>query len=54
MSLNASGICDTARVLHISTATVLRALRKKEVALELVNQEIPRSLLRGYLAKGRV
>ena len=33
MSLNASGIRDTARVLRISTDTVLRALRKKEAAL---------------------
>src|SRR4029453_1436013 len=30
MSLNASGIRDTARVLRISTDTVLRALRKKK------------------------
>jgi insertion element IS1 protein InsB len=29
MSLNASGMRDTARVLRISTDTVLRALRKK-------------------------
>jgi insertion element IS1 protein InsB len=37
MSLNASGVRDTARVLRISTDTVLRALRKKEAALESVN-----------------
>ena len=37
MSLNASGIRDTARVLRISTDTVLRELRKKETALESVN-----------------
>ena len=37
MSLNTSGVRDTARVLRISTDTVLRALRKKEAALELVN-----------------
>ena len=30
MSLNASGMRDTARVLRISTDTVLRALRKKQ------------------------
>src|SRR3989475_6263004 len=33
MSLNASGVRDTARVLRISTDTVLRELRKKEAAL---------------------
>ena len=37
MSLNASGVRDTARVLRISTDTVLRELRKKEAALESVN-----------------
>ena len=37
MSLNASGIRDTARVLRISTDTVLSELKKKEVALESVN-----------------
>ena len=37
MSLNASGVGDTARVLRISTDTVLRELRKKEAALESVN-----------------
>src|SRR5215216_7135073 len=37
MSLNASGIRDTARVLRISTDTVLRELRRKEAALESVN-----------------
>src|SRR5438132_214959 len=37
MRLNASGVCDTARVLRISTDTVLRELRKKETALESVN-----------------
>jgi transposase-like protein len=31
MSLNASGIRDTARVLRISTDTVLSELKKKEV-----------------------
>jgi transposase-like protein len=37
MSLNASGVRDTARVLRISTDTVLRALKQKEPALESVN-----------------
>jgi insertion element IS1 protein InsB len=37
MSLNASGVRDTARVLRISTDTVLRELRKQEAALESVN-----------------
>src|SRR6266404_1041953 len=37
MSLNSSGVRDTARVLRISTDTVLRELRKKEAALESVN-----------------
>ncbi len=37
MSLNASGIRDTARSLRISTDTVLNELRKKETALESVN-----------------
>src|SRR5262245_32428278 len=42
MSLNASGIRDTARVLCISTDTGLRALRKKEAALTSVNTELLR------------
>ena len=37
MRLNASGVRDTARVLRISTDTGLRALRKKEAALESVH-----------------
>jgi insertion element IS1 protein InsB len=44
MSLNASGVRDTARVLRISTATVLRALRKKEAALESVNTVLLRTV----------
>jgi transposase-like protein len=44
MSLNASGICDTARVLRISTDTVLCALRKKAAALESVNSALLRTL----------
>src|SRR5918911_885769 len=37
MSLNASGVRDTARVLRISTDTVLNELKKKEAALASVN-----------------
>ena len=44
MSLNASGVRDTARVLRISTNTVLRALRKKEAALESVNSALLRTI----------
>jgi IS1 family transposase/transposase-like protein len=44
MSLNASGIRDTARVLRIRTDTVLRALRKKEAALASVNTALLRTV----------
>jgi insertion element IS1 protein InsB len=44
MSLNASGIRDTARVLRISTDTVLRELKKKEDALQSVNTALLRTL----------
>ena len=44
MSLNVSGLRDTARVLRISTDTVLRELRKKEEALESVNSVLLRTL----------
>ena len=37
MSLNASGVRETARVLHISMDTVLSELKKKAPALESVN-----------------
>ncbi len=37
MNLNASGIRDTARSLHICPNTVLRELKKKEAVLESVN-----------------
>jgi insertion element IS1 protein InsB len=37
MSLNASGVRDTARVLRISPDPVLRALRQQEAALASVN-----------------
>jgi transposase-like protein len=44
MSLNASGVRDTARSLHICPNTVLRELKKKEGALELVNTAVLRTL----------
>jgi IS1 family transposase/transposase-like protein len=44
LSLNASGVRDTARVLRISTDTVLRALRKKEAALASVNSVLLRTI----------
>jgi IS1 family transposase/transposase-like protein len=44
MSLNASGVRDTARSLHISTDTVLSELKKKEPALESVNTALLRML----------
>ena len=44
MRLNASGVRDTARSLHICPNTVLRELKKKEVALESVNTSVLRTL----------
>jgi IS1 family transposase/transposase-like protein len=44
MSLNASGVRDTARVLRISTDTVLSELKKKEVTLESVNTALLRTI----------
>lgn len=44
MSLNASGVRDTARSLHISTDTVLSELKKKEPVLESVNTSLLRTL----------
>ena len=44
MSLNASGVRDTARVLRISTDTVLSELKKKEPVLESVNTALLRTL----------
>jgi len=44
MSLNASGVRDTARSLHICPNTVLRALKKKEAVLESVNTALLRTL----------
>jgi IS1 family transposase len=44
MSLNASGVRDTARSLHICPNTVLRALKKKAAALESANTALLRTL----------
>jgi insertion element IS1 protein InsB len=44
MSLNANGVRDTARVLGISTDTVLSELKKTEAALESVNTALLRTL----------
>ena len=44
MSLNASGVRDTARSLHICPNTVLRELKKKATALESVNTALLRTL----------
>jgi IS1 family transposase/transposase-like protein len=44
MSLNASGVRDTARSLHISTNTVLSELKKKEPVLESVNTTLLNTL----------
>ena len=44
MSLNASGVRDTARSLQISTNTVLHELRKKAAVLESVNTGLLRTL----------
>ena len=46
MSLNASGVRDTARSLHMSTNTVLSELKKKEPALESVNTALLRRACR--------
>jgi insertion element IS1 protein InsB len=44
MSLNASGVRDTARSLHICPNTVLRDLKKHEMALESVNTSLLRTV----------
>src|SRR5213594_828012 len=44
LSLNASGVRDTARSLPICPNTVLRELKKKETALESVNTSLLRTL----------
>jgi insertion element IS1 protein InsB len=43
MAMNASGIRDTARVLHVSPTTVLKEL-KKESELKQVNQAVLKAL----------
>ena len=50
MSLNASGVRDTARSLHICPNTVLRELKKKAAGLESVNTAVLRTLDRGSRA----
>src|ERR1051325_10725369 len=40
MAMNASGIRDTARVLHVSPTTVLKELKKKAPELKQVNQAV--------------
>src|SRR5262249_61142075 len=44
MSLNGSGIRDTARVLKISPTTVINTLKKKEPVLTAVNQPLLNAL----------
>src|SRR6516162_5140445 len=44
MALNASGIRDTARVLHVSLNTVLKELKKKAPELTQVNQAVLKDL----------
>jgi insertion element IS1 protein InsB len=44
MSLHASGVRDSARVLRISTDTVLNELKKKAAALESVNTALLRTI----------
>jgi len=44
MSLNASGVCDTARSLPICPNTVLRELKKRETALESVHTSLLHTL----------
>jgi transposase-like protein len=44
MSLHASGVRDTARVLRISTDTVLSELKKKAAVLESVNTALLRTI----------
>jgi len=52
MSLNASGIRDTARVLRISTDTVLSELKKKEPVLESVNTALLNTRKRDEITVG--
>lgn len=44
MAMNASGIRDTARVLKISSTTVINELKKKEPALQTLNHAVLVSL----------
>ena len=40
MAMNASGIRDTARVLHVSPTTVMKELKKRHLTLKQVNQAV--------------
>ena len=40
MAMNASGIRDTARVLHVSTNTVMTELKKRHLTLQHVNHAV--------------
>jgi insertion element IS1 protein InsB len=53
MSLNASGVRDTARSVPICFNTVLRELKKKEAVLESVNTSLLRTLDPGEVAWDR-
>ena len=44
MSLNSSGIRDISRVLGVSTATVIKILKKKEGELESINRKLLEAL----------
>ena len=44
MAMNASGIRDTARVLHVSPTTVIKELKKKEPNLQQVNKAVLKHL----------
>jgi len=43
MAMNASGIRDTARVLHVSPTTVIKNTEKKRAELQPVNHAVLRS-----------
>ena len=49
MALNGSGIRDTARVLDISTETVINEIKKKESSLEPVNRALLETLDRNEI-----
>ena len=40
MAMNASGIRDTARVLHVSPTTVIKELKKRNLTLQQVNKTV--------------